>query len=97
MANKGLAIIGAGILAAVGLIALSQKSASADSGGGSQTGKPSYWASPPYPAFPPTWWLSSYNGQYVLMDAPPGSGQNPTWLEPGLVADFLSGGWTIVS
>lgn len=93
--TKALAVIGVGILTVVGIIALVNKPAS----GGAPPPpppspvKPGYWVSPPYPAFPPTWWSSSFNGTSVLMQSVTGQ---RAWIFPNDVPAYLDGVWTIV-
>lgn len=88
MKTATMAVIALGI-AGAGLLLYSMVKAG---GGGAQ--KPAYWDNT-YPPFPPSWWLSSYNGQYVLMTDPSGVQPN-AWIFPQDVAAYRAGGWVIV-
>jgi len=102
--NKVLAVAGIGLAAAAIAIAVTKKPASAGGGGGGGDGggggggtptKPSWW--PDSYAFPPSWWMSSNNGESVLIEDIVGS-QNNTWISPSLLSVFLypAGDWAIV-
>ena len=90
--NKGLLLFGLGLAAGAGIVALASKPLTGGGGNGTPV-QPSYWVTPPYPAFPPTWWSGSFNGTYVLMRSTVGE---QAWIFPNDVPVYLDGGWIIV-